>query len=99
MRRSGAPHIRTRRPKEGREQQRRLGLLSHSPTQHLTRITASPSLRSLARSLALVISGSGAFHVIVDRQTLSQTERGTHGGERALQTRREDEIENRGTDE
>ena len=61
--------------------------LTHSTPHSNHRITISSSL---ARSLALVISGSGAFHVIVDRQTLRQTERegGTHG-ERALQPRRE----------
>ena len=49
-------------------------------------------------SLALVISGSGAFHVIVDRQTLRQTERegGTHGERccRCSRGERKDEIEN-----
>ena len=62
-----------------------LNISLESPHHHLF------SRLLLARSLALVISGSGAFHVIVDRQTLRQTERGTHG-ERALQPRREDEV-------
>ena len=53
--------------------------------------------RSLARSLALVISGSGAFHVIVDRQTLRQTERERdtrRASERCSRGERKDEIEN-----